>query len=234
MILCISVLSVVISPFSFLILLIWVFSLYFLMSLANGLSILFILYQCRVFSNESALRMRWSKYWSFSFNISPCYEHPGPISLKWTGWISLQSKGLSRVFSNTTVQKHQLSYLYMTTGKTIALPRCTFVDKIMSLLFNMLSRLVITFLPRSSGGLVTKSCPTLVTPWTVACQALLSMGFSRQEYWSGLLFPSPEDLPDTGIEPRSPALQADSLPTELWKWKWSRSVVSDSLRPHGL
>ena len=62
------------------------------------------------------------------------------------------------------------------------------------------------------GGLVTKLCPTLAIPWTVTCQAPLSMGFSRQEYWSGLPFPS---LPDPGIEPRSPALQADSLPTEL-------------------
>ena len=61
----------------------------------------------RVFSNESALRMRWPKYWSFSFNISPSNEHPELISLEWTGWISLQSKGLSRVFSNTTVQKDQ-------------------------------------------------------------------------------------------------------------------------------
>ena len=65
------------------------------------------------------------------------------------------------------------------------------------------------------GGLVTKSCPTLAIPWTVACKASLSMGFSMQEYWSGLPFPSPEDLPDPGIEPRSPTLQADSLPTEL-------------------
>ena len=63
------------------------------------------------------------------------------------------------------------------------------------------------------GGLITKSCPTLATPWTVAHQAPLSMGFSRQEYWSG--FPSPGDLPDPGIEPRSLALQEDSLPTEL-------------------
>ena len=61
----------------------------------------------RVFSNEPALHMRWPKYWSFSFNISPSNEHPGLISLGGTGWISLQSKGLSRVFSNTTVQKHQ-------------------------------------------------------------------------------------------------------------------------------
>ena len=61
----------------------------------------------RVFSNESALRIRWPEYWSFTFNISPSNEHPGLISLEWTGWISLQSRGLSRVFSNTTVQKHQ-------------------------------------------------------------------------------------------------------------------------------
>ena len=65
------------------------------------------------------------------------------------------------------------------------------------------------------GGLVTKSCLTLVTPWTVACQAPLPVGFSRQEYWSGLPFLPPGDLPSLGIEPRSPALQADSLLTEL-------------------
>ena len=65
------------------------------------------------------------------------------------------------------------------------------------------------------GGLVAKSGPTLATPWTVACQAPLFMGFSRQEYWNGLPFPSPGDLPDPGIEPGSPALQADALPSEL-------------------
>ena len=86
--------------------------------------------------------------------------------LGWTGWISLQSKGLSRVFCNTTVQKHQflsaqlslqsqLSHPYMTTGKTIALTRRTFVGKVISLLFNMLSRLVITFLPRSKRLLIS-------------------------------------------------------------------------------
>ena len=98
----------------------------------------------RVFSNESALHMRWPKYWSFCLNISPCNEHPGLISLGWTGLISLQSKGLSRVFSNTIVQQHQyfgaqlssqsFSHPYMTTGKTIALTRWTFDGKVMSLL----------------------------------------------------------------------------------------------------
>ena len=65
------------------------------------------------------------------------------------------------------------------------------------------------------GGLVTKLCPTLATPLTVACQVPLSMRFSRQEYWNGVPFPSPGDLPNPGIKPRSPALQADSFPTEL-------------------
>ena len=115
----------------------------------------------KVFSNESALYIRWPKYWSFSFSISPSNEYSGLIALGLTGWISLQSKGLSRVFSNTTVQKHQLfstqlffivqlSHSYMTTGKTTALMRCNFVGKVMSLLFNMLSRFVIAFLPRRS------------------------------------------------------------------------------------
>ena len=68
---------------------------------------------------------------------------------------------------------------------------------------------------RLGGGLVTKSCLTLKTPWTVACQAPLYMGFSRQKHWSGLQFPSPGDFPNPGIKPGSPALQADSLLTEL-------------------
>ena len=70
-------------------------------------------------------------------------------------------------------------------------------------------------LAKIGGGLVTRSCPTLATPWTVACQAPLFIGFSRQECCSGLPFPSPGDLPDPGIKPRSPALQEDSLSTEL-------------------
>ena len=100
-----------------------------------------------------------AKILEFQLQHSPSNEHPDWFPLGWTGWISLQSKGLSRVFSNTTVQKAsilrhsaffiiQLSYPYMTTGETIALTRQTFVDKVTSLLFNMLSRLVITLLPR--------------------------------------------------------------------------------------
>ena len=114
----------------------------------------------RVFSNESALHIRWPKYWSFSFSIRPSTEYWCPLG--WTGWISFQSKGLSRVFSNTTVQKAsilqcsaffivQLSHPYMITGKIIALTRWTFVGKVISLLFNILSRLGITFLPRISA-----------------------------------------------------------------------------------
>ena len=103
----------------------------------------------------------------------------------------------------------------MTTGKTIALTRWTFDDKVMSLLFNMLSRLVITFLPRSKVKVKSLSRVLLFEiPWTVVYQASLSMGFSRQEYWSGLPLPSPGDLPDPGIKPKSPALQADTLPSE--------------------
>ena len=114
----------------------------------------------RVFSNESALCIRWPKYWSFTFNISPSNEHPGLIYFR-MDWLDLLGvKGLLRVFSNTTVQKHQfftvqLSHPYMTTGKTIALTRRITVGKVMSLLFNMLPRLVIAFLPRSKHLLIS-------------------------------------------------------------------------------
>ena len=116
----------------------------------------------RVFSNESALRIRWPKYWSFSFNISPSNEHSGLISFRmdWLDHLAVQGtlKSLLQHHSSkaSILQRSaffivQLSYPYMTTGKTIALNRQTFVDKVMSLLFNMLSRLVITFLPRSKS-----------------------------------------------------------------------------------
>ena len=114
----------------------------------------------RVFSNESTLRMRWPKYWSSSFRISPSNEHPGLICFRmdWLDLLAVQGtlKSLlqhhsSKVssFRHSAFFTVQLSHPYMTTGKTIALTRRTFVGKVMSLFFNMLSRLVITFLPRS-------------------------------------------------------------------------------------
>ena len=113
----------------------------------------------RVFSSESALRMRWPKYWSFSFSLIPSKEHPGLISFRmdWLDLLAVQGtlKSLLQHHSSkaSVLQRSafftvQLSHPYMTTGKTIALTRWTFVGKVMSLLFNMLSRLVITFLPR--------------------------------------------------------------------------------------
>ena len=82
------------------------------------------------------------------------------------------------------------------------------------------------------GGLVAKSCPILVTPWTIPWKAPLFMGFSRQEYWSMLPFPSPGDLPDPGIEPWSPALLTDSLPTELWGKLWRVLWVQTKVLNH--
>ena len=114
----------------------------------------------RVFSNESTLHMRWPRYWSFSFSISPFDEHPGLISFRmdWLDLLAVQGalkSLLQHHSSEASILQHsaffmvQLSHLYMTTGESIALTRWTFVGKVMSLLFNMLSRLVITFLPRS-------------------------------------------------------------------------------------
>ena len=120
----------------------------------------------RVFSNESTLHMRWPKYWSFSFNISPSNEHPGLISFRvdWLDLLAVQGtlKSLLQHHSSkasilrcSAFFTVQLSHLYMTTGKTIALIRRTFVGKVMSLLFSALSRLVITFLPRSKRLLIS-------------------------------------------------------------------------------
>ena len=120
----------------------------------------------RIFSNESALCIRWPKYWSFSFNISPSNEHSGLISFRmdWMDLLAVQGtlkSLLQHHSSKASILLHsaffiiQLSHAYMTTGKTIALTRQTFLDKVMSLLFNMLSRLVITFLPRSKCLLIS-------------------------------------------------------------------------------
>ena len=120
----------------------------------------------RVFSNESTLHMRWPKYWSFSFSISPSNEHPGLISFRvdWLDLLAVQGtlKSLLQHHSSKAsilqcsgLFTVQLSHPYMTTGKTIALTRQTFVGNVMSLLLNMLSRLVITFLPRSKCLLIS-------------------------------------------------------------------------------
>ena len=119
----------------------------------------------RVFSNESTLQIRWPKYWSFSFSIIPAKEQPGLISfsMDWLDLLAVQGtlKSLHQHHSSkasilrlSAFFTVQLSHPYMTTGKTIALTRQTFVGKVMSLLFNVLSRLVITFLPRSKHHLI--------------------------------------------------------------------------------
>ena len=120
----------------------------------------------RVFSNESALPIRWPKYWSFSFNTSPSKENPGLISfmMDWLDLLAVQGtlkSLLQHHSSKASILQHsaffivQLSHPYMTTRKTIALTRWTFVDKVMSLLFNMLCMLVITFLPRRKCLLIS-------------------------------------------------------------------------------
>ena len=128
----------------------------------------------RVFSNESVLCIRWARYWSFSFSISPSNEYSGLISFRmdWLDLLVVQGtlKSLQHHSSKVSILRHsafftiQLSHPYMTTGKTIALTRQTFVGKVISLLFNMLSRLVITFLPRSRR---------LLTSWLQAPSAVI-------------------------------------------------------------
>ena len=120
----------------------------------------------RIFTNESALCIRWPKYWSFSFSISPSNEHTGLISfrMEWLDLLGVQGT-LKSLLQHRSAKASvprcsaffivQLSHPYMTAGKTIALTKLTFVSKVMSLLFNMLSRLVITFLPRSKCLLIS-------------------------------------------------------------------------------
>ena len=144
------------------------------------------------FSSESTLHMRWPKYWSFSFSISPSNEHPGLISFRmdWLDLLAVQGtlkSLLQHRSSKASVLQHsaffivQLSHPYMIIVKTIALTRCIFVGKVMSLLLNMLSRLVITFLPRSKRLLISwlSHVQLFATPRTITHQAPLSMEFSR-------------------------------------------------------
>ena len=123
----------------------------------------------RVFSNESVLHIRWPKYWSFSFSISPSNEYSELISFR-MDWLDLLAIQGTLKSSKASILRHsaffivQLSHLYMTTGKIIALTRWAFVGKVMSLLFNMLSRLVVTFLPRSKH---------LLIPWLQSRSAVI-------------------------------------------------------------
>ena len=129
----------------------------------------------RVFSSESALHMRWLKYWIFSFSISPSNEHPGLVFFRmdWLDLLAVQGtlKSLLQYHSSkASILRHsaffivQLSHPYMTTGRTIALTRWTFVGKVMSLLLNILYRMVITFLPRSKCLLISPSAVILEPP----------------------------------------------------------------------
>ena len=147
----------------------------------------------KVFSNESVLCIRWPKHWSFSFSNSPSNDYSGLISLRIHWFDLLAVQGILK----SLIQHHsskvsilqgsaffivQLSYSYMTTGKTIALTKWTFVGKVISLLFNMLFSLVITFLLRSRSDQirsVTQSCPTLCDPMNPRRQASLSITNSR-------------------------------------------------------
>ena len=151
----------------------------------------------KVFSSESFLCIRWSNYWNFSLSISPSNDYSGLISCR-IDWFNLLA-----------VQRTLTSLIQHHSSKISILLSSTFFMVHLSHPYDSWKNC------GSGGGLVTKSCPTLGIPRTVACQVPLSMGFSRQEYWSGLPFSSPGDLPDPATEPGSPALQTDSLPTEL-------------------
>ena len=161
----------------------------------------------RVFSNESTLHMRWPKYWSFSFRISPSNEHPGLISFRmdWLDLLAVQGtlksllqhhRSKASIFQRSAFFTVQLSHPYMTTGKTIALTRWTLVGKVMSLLFNVLSRLVITFLPRSKRLLIS----WLQSPSAVIQTTTLSRELSFPFHRSGSCNPVKlNSVPQLGI-----------------------------------
>ena len=163
---------------------------------------------------------------SASTSVLPVNIH-GWFPLGFTSFISLLPKGLSRVFSSITIQRHRFFGVHLSLQSKYhictwllenhRLTIQTFVSKVMSLLFNMLSRFIIAFFPKSNHVMLImckwKSLSHVrlfATPWPIQ-----SMEFSRPEYWCGYTFPSPGDLPNPGIEPRSAAFQANSLPTEL-------------------
>ena len=149
----------------------------------------------RVFSNESALRIWWPKNWNFSFNISPSNEHPGLISFRMDLLDILEVQGtLKNLFQHHNLKASilqcsaffivQLSYPYMTAGKTIALTRQTFVEKVTSSLFNMLSRLVIIFLPRSKCLLISwlqSPSPVILEPQKIKATVCTVSPFKYHE-----------------------------------------------------
>ena len=202
-----------------------------------------IFYSIRVFSNESALCIRWPKYWNFSFNISPSNEYLGLISFRmdWLDLLSVQGtlkSLLQHHSSKASILRHsafcivQLSHPYVANGKTIALTRRTFVVKVMSLPFNMLSRLVITFLPRSNCLLISwLQSPSAVILYSSCHLFLISSASVRSSpclsfimsifAWDVLLI-SPVFLKRSLVFPKFSSVQ------------FSRSVMSDSLWPHEL
>ena len=185
-------------------------------------------FSASVFSSESALHIRWPKYWSFSFSSSPSKEYSGLISWDWLIW-SLCSQGFLKsclqhhnsrasVFWCSAFFMDQLSYPYVTTRKTIALTIWIFVHKVMSLLFNMLSGFVICVHAR-----LFQSCLTLCDPMDCSLPGSMSRGFSRQEHWSGFPCPPPGDLSDPGIKPTSlmSSALADEFFTTSTTWELS-------------
>ena len=169
----------------------------------------------RVFSNESTLRMRWPKYWSFSFSISPSNEHPGLSSFRmdWLDLLAVQGtlKSLLQHHSSkasilqcSAFFPVQLSHPYMTTGKTIALTRWTFAGKVISLLFNMLYRLVITFLPRKKHLLIS----WLQSPSEVILE--------------------PQKIKSATVSTVSPSAQGNNKPIKI---KWVQDDKSNSTKP---
>ena len=197
-----------------------------------------ILSSIRVFSNESVLQIRWPKYWNFSFNISPCNEYSGLISFR-IGWFDLLAvqgtlKNLLQHHSSKTSILlcsvffiFQLSHQYMTTGKIIALTKQTFISKVMSLLFNMLSRLVIVFLPRSKYLLISWLLspfevilePKKIKPVTVfiVSPSVCHEGWDRMPC---CLFFKCWVLSQLFHSPLSPSLRGSSIPLHFWPKVW--------------
>ena len=194
----------------------------------------------RVFSYESTLRMKWPKYWSLSFSISPSKEIPGLISFRmdWMDLLAVQGtlKSLLQHHSSKALILRrsafftvQLSHPYMTTGKTIVLPRQTLVGKVMSLLFNMLSRLVITFLPRSKRLLISwlqSPSAVILEPRKTKSAIVSTVSPSISREVMGLV----AIILGFWMLSFKPALHSS-----LWPFssvQFSRSVVSSSLWPH--